>query len=141
MSLLANPLVEKVFHHAPFDLRFMMHVWSVQPTAIRCTKVASKLLHPGAPNDAHSLQRLVSHYLGVTLDKGPIRQSNWSASQLTAEQLEYATRDVLYLSALLDAQEAELRGAGLATLYDACCAFLPARVTLEFGDYPDVFAY
>ena len=30
--------MEKAFHHAPFDLRFMVHAWGVQPASIRCTK-------------------------------------------------------------------------------------------------------
>lgn len=140
-ALLEDPAVEKVFHHAPFDLRFMVHAWGVRPSAIRCTKVASKLLEPGLPNDAHSLQKLVSRYLGVSLVKGEVRTSDWTASRLTAEQLEYAAGDVLHLSALLAAMSGALRDAGLADLYDACCAFLPARVVLELGNYPDVFAY
>ena len=140
-ALLRDPAVEKVFHHAPFDLRFMVHAWGISPTAIRCTKVASKLLEPNAPNDAHSLQQLVFRHLGIALAKGPVRTSDWSAAQLTAEQLEYATGDVLHLLALLDALNKELKGAGLVGLYDACCTFLPARVILELGGYPDVFAY
>ena len=80
-------------------------------------------------------------YLDVSLAKGEVRTSDWSARRLTAAQLEYAAGDVLHLLALLDALERELVGAGLAELYDACCAFLPARVSLELGDYPDVFAY
>lgn len=140
-ALLEDPAVEKVFHHAPFDLRFMVHAWRAQPTSIRCTKVASKLLDPRAPNEAHSLQQLCFRYLGVRLDKGAVRTSDWLAEELTAEQLEYATRDVLYLPALLSALERELSKADLRPLYDACCSFLPARVSLELGDYPDVFAY
>lgn len=140
-ALLENPAVEKVFHHAPFDLRFMVHAWVVRPASIRCTKVASKLLEPSAPNEAHSLQSLVLRYLGVSLAKGSVRTSDWSASQLTPEQVEYAAGDVLHLPTLLDAMERALQDMGLATLYDACCAFLPARVTLELGGYPDVFAY
>jgi ribonuclease D len=140
-ALLEDPAVEKVFHHAPFDLRFMVHAWGAQPVSIRCTKVASKLLNPDAPNEAHSLQQLCLRYLGVKLDKGAVRTSDWLADELTAEQLEYAARDVLYLPALLDALESELSRVGLRPLYDACCSFLPARVSLELGGYPDVFAY
>mgnify|MGYP006194651211 CR=1 FL=1 len=36
--------VQKVFHHAPFDLRFMVAQWNVTPRNIACTKVASKML-------------------------------------------------------------------------------------------------
>jgi len=140
-ALLEDPTVEKVFHHAPFDLRFMVHAWKAQPALIRCTKVASKLLDPRAPNEAHSLQQLCLRYLGVRLDKAAVRTSDWLAEELTAEQLEYASRDVLFLPALLSALERELSKADLRPFYDACCAFLPARVSLELGAYPDVFAY
>lgn len=140
-ALLEDPAVEKVFHHAPFDLRFMVHAWKAQPMSIRCTKVASKLLDPRAPNEVHSLQQLCLRYLGVRLDKGAVRTSDWLAEELTPEQLDYASTDVLYLPALLGALERELSKAHLRPLYDACCSFLPARVSLELGGYPDVFAY
>jgi ribonuclease D len=141
MGLLEEPTVEKVFHHAPFDLRFMVHGWSVQPSAIRCTKVASKLLEPRAPNENHSLQHLVDRYLGVKLAKGPVRTSNWTADTLSPEQVEYASGDVVHLLALIDVLSSLLAEARLTCLYNDCCAFLPTRVALELADYPDVFAY
>jgi ribonuclease D len=140
-TVLEDSTVEKVFHHAPFDLRFMVSAWRVSPTAVRDTKVASKILDPAAPNETHSLQHLADRYLGVTLPKGAVRVSDWSASELTDEQIRYAAGDVVHLVRLLDAMEAALRANGRIELYDSCCAFLPARVTLELGDYPDVFAY
>ena len=140
-ALLEDPAVEKVFHHAPFDLRFMIHAWQVRPASIRCTKVASKLLQPEAPNQTHTLQQLVARHLGVALAKGPVRTSDWTAPDLAPEQIEYAAGDVLHLPELLDVLTDALHKAGLTRLYDDCCAFLPARVVLELGDYPDVFAY
>jgi ribonuclease D len=140
-ALLEDPSVEKVFHHAPFDLRFMANAWGVQPTSIRCTKVASKLLTPDAPNESHSLKHLVARNLGVSLTKGAVRTSNWTAADLTKEQLDYAASDVLHLLSLLDVLQANLEQTHLARLYDDCCAYLPARVSLELGGYPDVFAY
>lgn len=141
VALLEDPAVEKVFHHAPFDLRFMIHAWQARPMSIRCTKVASKLLEPDAPNEAHSLQQLTARHLGVALLKGSVRTSNWLAPELTAEQLAYAASDVLHLPALLDVLCNALRKAELSQLYEECCAFLPARARLELGQYPDVFAY
>ena len=140
-ALLEDPAVENIFHHAPFDLRFMVHAWKVRPSSIRCTKVASKLLTPDAPADAHTLQSLASRYLGIQLEKGAARTSDWSAQSLTDAQIEYATGDVLHLPALLEVLEKGLVASGLEELYDDCCAFLPARVRLDLGDYPDVFAY
>lgn len=141
MALLEDPAIEKVFHHAPFDLRFMIHAWQVRPASIRCTKVASKLLQPGAPNKAHTLQQLVTRYFGINLIKGSVRTSDWAAPDLTPEQIEYAVGDVMYLLALLDAMIDDLNSAKLTQLYDDCCAFLSARAVLDVGGYPDVFAY
>jgi ribonuclease D len=140
-ALLEDLAVEKVFHHAPFDLRFMVHRWNVRPASIRCTKVASKILAPDAPNEAHSLQHLALRHLGISLTKGPVRTSDWTATSLTEDQLAYAAGDVLHLLALLDVLLAELDRTNLRRLYDDCCAFLPARVSRELGGYPDVFAY
>jgi ribonuclease D len=140
-ALLEDPAVGKVFHHAPFDLRFMIQAWQVRPTSIRCTKVASKLLQPEAPNQAHTLQQLVARHLGIVLEKGPVRTSDWAVPDLAPEQIEYAAGDVLHLLALLDVLTTALNNAGLTKLYDDCCAFLSARAVLELGGYPDVFAY
>jgi ribonuclease D len=141
ISLLEDRDVPKVFHHAPFDLRFMMHQWSAKPASIRCTKVASKLIDPSAPNETHSLQNLLGHYVGVGLNKGSVRTSDWTASQLSQEQIEYAAADVLYLPTLLRSLTERLEHLGLDRLYDKCCEFLPTRALLELGEYPDVFAY
>jgi ribonuclease D len=140
-ALLEDSAVVKVFHHAPFDLRFMSHAWGVEAASVRCTKVASKLLDPRAPNEMHSLQSLLARYLGVHLDKGPVRTSDWSASVLSAEQVEYAAGDVIHLPRLLQAMQDRLDARELSGLYDRCCEFLPSRVALELGDFPDVFAY
>lgn len=141
MRLLSDSSVAKVLHHAPFDLRFMAHAWHAEPVSVRDTKVASKILDPHAPNDVHSLQQLVLRYLGVHLDKGAVRVSDWLAPELTAEQVRYASGDVVHLLRLLDALEVALRHQGRAALYDACCQFLPSRVALDLEDFPDVFAY
>ena len=141
LALLEDHAVEKVFHHAPFDLRFMVQAWGVRPSSVRCTKVASKLLDPRAPNEIHSLQSLALRYLGVSLTKGQVRTSDWTSPELSSDQLAYAAGDVLHLPTLLAAMSEALRAMGQADLYDACCSFLPARVMLELGDYPDVFAY
>jgi ribonuclease D len=140
-ALLGNPAVEKIFHHAPFDLRFMSHAWSIRPASIRCTKVASKLLSPNLPNSDHSLQSLALRYLGIYLPKGPVRTSDWTTAHLSRVQIEYATRDVIHLPKLFDVLAGEIRARGLEELYNSCCDFLPALTEIQIGGYPDVFAY
>lgn len=130
----------KVFHHAPFDMRFLTRGVGVLPRRVRCTKVASKLLHPAHPNGRHSLASLLSELLGVALDKGAVRTSDWTGV-LTNEQLEYAANDVRYLLPLLDALEGGLHETGRYDLFAECCAFLPVRVATELLGLQDVFAY
>ncbi|MDQ2874527.1 MAG: ribonuclease D [Actinomycetota bacterium] len=138
--LLADPAVRKVFHHAMFDLRFMVAHWDAQPARIACTKIASKLLSPQLATNCHSLQSLLASYLGVEISKAQ-RLTDWLAPELTAAQLAYASRDVAYLIPLLGELEQRLRTENLVGMYQACLDFLPTRVRLELGDWPDVFAY
>lgn len=70
-----------------------------------------------------------------------MRTGDWTAASLTSEQLDYAAADVAHLLTLLGVLHSQLADEGLARLYDDCCEFLPARVLLDVGGYPDVFAY
>lgn len=140
-ALLSSPAVTKVFHHAPFDLRFLRRVWDVRVASVVCTKIASKLLQPSATPAAHSLAPLVRAHLGVTLDKGPVRVSDWSAAELSDEQIAYAARDVEFLVPLLSRLTTELDRAGLADTFVRCCEFLPTQVDLTIRGVDDVFAY
>lgn len=137
--LLECGTVQKVFHHAPFDLRFIVHAWHVKPVSILCTKVASKVLHPEADNSVHSLKALLWQYLGVELDKSE-QTSDWLGN-LSPGQLRYAAEDVRYLIPLVELLTAELHERGLLNLYRSCCAFLPTHVELAVRMVPDVFAH
>jgi ribonuclease D len=139
-GLLADRGVVKVFHHAPFDLRFMTWHWKVSAESVACTKIASKLLVPRARNEEHSLKALLAQHLDVHISKVE-RVSDWLAADLSEAQLRYAAADVTHLLPLLDTLEKELANDGLTDLYARCTEFLPARVQLETGEYPDVFAY
>jgi ribonuclease D len=140
-KLLTDQSVTKIFHHAPFDLRFMYKAWGVIGANVRCTKVASKLLRPTLPVSEHSLKSLLSRELGVAIVKGAVRTSDWSAPDLTNEQLSYAASDVEHLLDLHASLDRQLTSEGLHEIYVQCYNFLPTRVALEVGHYPDVFAY
>jgi len=139
-DLLVSESVTKVFHHAPFDLRFMAHHWNVRPAAIACTKILAKIVHPGRDSKAYSLKPLVQHYLGESLDKTQ-QVSNWFADELSSEQMEYAARDVVYLLPLLDRLRDEARSAGLLDVAETTFAYVPTRVATDLRGCGDVFAY
>ncbi|MBM3477410.1 MAG: ribonuclease D [Armatimonadetes bacterium] len=139
IELLTDVAVEKVFHHALFDLRFMAHAWDLEPSNIACTKVAAKLLDP-LNIHSHSLGTLLDRHLGLRISKREAR-SNWFASELTHAQIAYAADDVLYLGPLMDKLGAELVAAGLWNLAQRCFEHIPTRVELEVRGYQDVYCY
>ena len=139
-ELLSEPSVRKIFHHAPFDLRWMIGHWNVKPASIDCTKVASRLLNQNPDSGVHSLKHLLSKTLGIEIDKGQ-RLTDWLVSDLTADQLAYAVADVTYLLPLLDTLKKDLANAGMIGLYQSCADFLPTRAALEVGGWPDIFGY
>lgn len=137
-SLLSDPDVLKIFHHAMFDLRFMAFNWGVNARNVACTKIASRLLDP-LEND-HSLKRILQKYLSVQIDKEP-RVSNWLIKTLTPEQLDYAARDVLYLPRLFADLRARLKLSQRWPLAEESFEFLPIRVQLDLLGAGDVFRY
>lgn len=134
---LTSERVFKVFHHAPFDLRFMRKAWSVRPRNVGCTKVMSKIVRPD--RSSHSLAPLVEEYLGVKLDKS-LRLSDWS-QDLTDSQIGYAANDVIHLLDLYRYLWKDALNIGVADVIEQSFAYLPTRVETDLADAGDVFAY
>jgi ribonuclease D len=138
LSLLADTRVCKVFHHAPFDLRFLVGRWAAAPSNVACTKISSKLLHPAEAD--HSLKALLLRHLGVSINKKE-RMSDWSVETLSESQVRYASDDARFLIPLLRTLRAGLELCGRWDLASRCFAHLGARAELDVGGFGDVFAY
>jgi len=139
-ELLTSERVRKVFHHAPFDLRFMRYQWKASARNVACTKILSKIVRPEADGPEHSLKPTLERFLGVLLDKSQ-QTSNWLSATITSEQLTYAARDVEYLIPLLDTLMDEARANGVADIADRTFEYLPTRVETDIRGCGDVFAY
>lgn len=138
--LLAEPRVRKIFHHAPFDVRFMTAHWAVQATNIACTKIAAKIVSPGLPADAYSLKSSLHTNLGIDLDKTE-RLSDWSQRHLSKAQVAYAVGDVAYLHALLERLRERGQAQGVWGLVERSFAYIPTRAALDILSAEDVFSY
>ncbi|MBN8981995.1 ribonuclease D [Leifsonia shinshuensis] len=138
--LLAAPKVTKLFHHAPFDVRFMTAHWAVRAQNVACTKIAAKIVSPGLPNDSYSLKSSLKMYLGIELDKTE-RLSDWSRHHLSDTQLAYAARDVAYLQPLLERLQARGRTHGVWELVERSFEYIPTRAALDISGAGDVFTY
>lgn len=139
--VLRAPQVVKAFHFAPFDLRFIGSQLGIVPSNVACTKAASKLLDPQLPASAHSLSQLTDRYLGIALEKGGVRTSDWAAPTLSAAQITYAASDVLYLLDLLAAMTARLRAAGQLQAWRRVCRYMPLDAQLEIDGVPNPLIY
>lgn len=139
-NLLADQRVTKVFHHAPFDLRFMCHQWAVHPENVACTKVASKILDPEIDGREHSLQPALLRHLGVRITKDQ-QVSDWLSSSLSPSQLRYAANDVVHLVRLYELLAQKCDEAGVGHELRESFAYLPTRVRLDLRGSCDVFAY
>ncbi len=141
ISLLADASVQKVFHHAMFDLRFMSYRWKVTPLNIVCTKIASKLLDTNAEGE-HSLRTLLKRHLGLWIDKSnDIRRSNWKSIYLTQKQKYYAVGDVVFLPMLRDVLHSNLESKNLLWLAYSCYVHIPTQVLLDVLGYKHIYDY
>lgn len=140
IELMTSARVQKVFHHAPFDLRFMAYHWDVRPLNVADTKLASQILEPHADHKDHSLAPLVLRHFGVHLDKS-VRFSDWLSEDLTRQQLQYAAQDVQYLLPLLDKLTELAIDEGVADLIESSYAYLPVRIATDLRGCGDVFSY
>jgi ribonuclease D len=139
-ELLMSEHVLKVFHHAPFDLRFMRHHWKASARTVACTKILSKIVRPEADSGEHSLKPTLERFLGIVLDKSQ-QTSNWLSPVFTDEQLAYAARDVEFLVPLLDRLMDEARASGVADIAERTFEYVPIRVETDIRGCGDVFAY
>jgi ribonuclease D len=139
LALLADPSIQKIFHHAIFDLRFLSYHWAAKPTNIACTKIASKLID-SEQTEGHSLDSLLDKYLHIKIDKS-VRQSDWLTWDFSESQLAYASSDVVYLPRLLKALTSQLQERSRWELAQRCFEHIPTRVQLDICGFVDVYRY
>jgi ribonuclease D len=94
--VMAVSSIEKVFHNASFDLRFLGGSTALNVT---CTyKMAKKIPVGLLPVDNHQLKTLAEYFVvGAQVDKSE-QVSDWSLRPLRPEQLYYAQMDAVYLA-------------------------------------------
>jgi ribonuclease D len=104
--VMASPKIRKVFHAAEYDIFVLKRDCSFTFANLFDTMISAQLL--GYPSVG--LAGIAERHFGVKLPKDEQR-SDWSRRPLTAKQLSYAASDVIYLIALSELLEAELREA------------------------------
>ncbi len=140
VAMLGDPKVLKLFHFGRFDIAVLMHAFGVETAPVYCTKIASKLVRTYI--DRHGLKDLTRDLIGVDISKQQ-QSSDWGATILSQEQIDYAASDVLYLHRLKAELDVRLTREGRTELAQACFDFLPHRAALDLAGWPDtdIFAH
>tara|TARA_A200000113_G_scaffold224325_2_gene241946 strand:+ start:23 stop:670 length:648 start_codon:yes stop_codon:yes gene_type:complete len=134
VNLLSNENIKKVFHYGRFDLAMIKKFLGVEIKNMFCTKIASKLVR--TYTDKHGLKELCKEMLNVDLNKSS-QSSDWSVSELSKEQLKYASHDVIYLFRLKEKLEEMIAREDRQELLQKSFDFLPIRVKLDLAGWHD----
>ncbi len=111
-KLFENPNITKLVHSCGEDMRLLQHL-KCYPKNVFDTEISAKLL-----NYEHtSLAKLLELKFEITLDKTQ-QTSNWTLRPLSMQQIKYSSNDVIYLLALKDIFEKELKEKGLFEFFE-----------------------
>ena len=120
--------IVKLFHYARFDVGVIKRYLGISLYNIYCTKIASRLAR--TYSNRHSLKALVSEFTQIRMDKTQ-QSSWWGCDELSKEQIEYATGDVIYLHQIMEKLNMILEREGRMQLAYDCFEFLPIRAELD----------
>jgi ribonuclease D len=140
VALINDPQKTKLFHYGRFDIAVLYNAFGALAEQVFCTKIASRLTR--TYTDRHGLKDVCNELLGISLSKQQ-QSSDWGASQLSPEQLDYAASDVLYLHQLREKLLERLRRENRMVEAEACFTFLPTRAKLDLMGWAeeDIFAH
>lgn len=97
----ANFVAEGNFvSNCKFEQKWFLYHYGVEFKRLFCTFRASKWIHNGHENLDHDLYAIYKRELNIDPPTGDFAGSNWGASDLSEEQIQYAASDVEHLFAL-----------------------------------------
>jgi S-DNA-T family DNA segregation ATPase FtsK/SpoIIIE len=95
-QIMINPAIEKVFHNANYDLKFLGKTTAKNVT---CTlKLAKQLPKSVLGNSNYKLKTLAKELCHFTDVDAEQQSSDWGRRPLSQEQLSYAKMDTVYLA-------------------------------------------
>jgi ribonuclease D len=95
-KIMANPAIEKVFHNASFDCRFLGRS---RARNVTCTlEMAQKIPYYILPLSNYKLATLAEQLCHFSKVNKTEQGGDWSQRPLTEQQLEYAKMDAVYVA-------------------------------------------
>lgn len=128
IELLADKNVTKVLHACSEDLEVFEHQFKQLPEPMLDTQIMAGFANIGI---SIGFAKLVSHYLGIELDKGASR-TDWLARPLSKTQLQYAAADVWFLLPIYNSLASTLENSRWKeAVNEECQALLAKRKLVE----------
>lgn len=139
-KVLSDSSLTKYFHNAIFDIRFIYEFYNndIVISNVKCTKISEKLINESS--NFSSLKNLTKKYLDVSLSKEE-RLSDWSASKLSDKQIQYALRDVIYLSRIWSFQKKELSDLNKLDIAVDSFDYINTQTKIERMGIDNIFSY
>ncbi|WP_407690722.1 ribonuclease D [Rickettsia endosymbiont of Cardiosporidium cionae] len=134
-KLLLDTARVKIFHFARFDLAMIKKHLNLEITNVFCTKISSILVR--TYTEGHGLKELCKEVLGVSISKFQ-QSSDWGAPMLSAQQKEYAAKDVVYLHQLHKILTERLLRENRYDIAKKIFDFLPIRSELDLLGWNDI---
>ena len=97
-QIMVNPQIEKVFHNASFDLKYLGG--KLIPNVTCTLKISRKITRYKLKTSNLKLKNLATELCNFTDVDAESGASNWGKRPLTEKQLHYAAMDTVYLAAV-----------------------------------------
>ena len=115
MPIFENPSIEKIFFDASWDLYYFQKHMNIEIQGIRDIQIISSLLSP--TQGTASLITLAKEEFNVEIVKPKSQQkSDWTRRPLTANQIRYASHEILWFLPIYRSLYKKLKG--LVPFYD-----------------------
>ena len=141
VKILENSKITKIGHYLRYDISGLEYFLKCNVKNFFDTKLASKLCR--TYTQYHGLKDLTLEFRGKKIDKR-LGSSDWNKNldELTEEQLQYCSNDVIYLHKIKDELYKMLVREKRLELYENCIQFLKTRIKLDQSGFTeDIFQH
>jgi DNA polymerase I-like protein with 3'-5' exonuclease and polymerase domains len=138
-----NPEAVVCAQNARFDQMFLLYHYDLELLKVFDTFRASQIMHNGRRMGSggmggHNLYDIYQRELGIQPEAPDLGGSDWSANELTKDQLDYAAEDVVHLPKIREVMLPKLTKLGLnKIMLIECQAILPEAAVMLNGFYLD----
>ncbi|MCP4412512.1 MAG: ribonuclease D [Gammaproteobacteria bacterium] len=129
-NLLEAEQITIIMHSSSEDIELFYHMGCGIITRLFDTQIAAAWLGMG---QSLSLQNLIISYENITIEK-QLSRTNWLQRPLSDAQLQYAAKDVLYLTDIYQQQTTELSKAGFIEHLKQDCDLLCEKKSIQLND-------